>query len=71
MDTRSGFKKRSNRRYGVLRKQEEGNDRETKGTIPEGASRESLIERLEYELNVIRSMGYVDYFLIVWESTSA
>ncbi len=54
-------------RYGVLRNQEEGNDRETKGTIPEGASRESLIERLEYELNVIRSMGYVDYFLIVWD----
>ena len=23
--------------------------------------------RLEYELNVIRSMGYVDYFLIVWD----
>ncbi len=54
-------------RYGVLRNQEEGNDRETKGIIPEGASRESLIERLEYELNVIRSMGYVDYFLIVWD----
>lgn len=25
----------------------------------------SLIERLEYELNVIRKMGFVDYFLIV------
>ena len=24
-------------------------------------------ERLEYELDVIRSMGYVDYFLIVWD----
>ena len=24
-------------------------------------------ERLEYELNTIRSMGYVDYFLIVWD----
>ncbi len=24
-------------------------------------------ERLEYELSVIRSMGYVDYFLIVWD----
>ncbi|MCX7923947.1 MAG: DNA polymerase III subunit alpha [Clostridia bacterium] len=24
-------------------------------------------ERLEYELNVIKQMGYVDYFLIVWD----
>ena len=24
-------------------------------------------QRLEYELNVISSMGYVDYFLIVWD----
>ena len=24
-------------------------------------------ERLEYELSVIKSMGYVDYFLIVWD----
>ena len=27
----------------------------------------SLRERLEYELGVIHSMGYVDYFLIVWD----
>ena len=26
-----------------------------------------LEARLEYELNVIRKMGYVDYFLIVWD----
>lgn len=26
-----------------------------------------LKERLEYELSVIKSMGYVDYFLIVWD----
>ena len=26
-----------------------------------------LKERLEYELSIIRSMGYVDYFLIVWD----
>lgn len=26
-----------------------------------------LIERLEYELGVINQMGYVDYFLIVWD----
>ncbi len=28
---------------------------------------ESIKERLDYELSVIRSMGYVDYFLIVWD----
>lgn len=27
----------------------------------------SLIKRLEYELSVIVQMGYVDYFLIVWD----
>lgn len=27
----------------------------------------SLTERLEYELSVIEKMGYVDYFLIVWD----
>ena len=27
----------------------------------------TLRERLEYELNTIRQMGYVDYFLIVWD----
>lgn len=28
---------------------------------------EALAERLEYELSVIEKMGYVDYFLIVWD----
>ena len=28
---------------------------------------EALKERLRYELNIIRTMGYVDYFLIVWD----
>ena len=27
----------------------------------------TLRERLRYELDVIHSMGYVDYFLIVWD----
>ena len=27
----------------------------------------SLRKRLDYELSVIQSMGYVDYFLIVWD----
>ena len=29
--------------------------------------RKTLRERLEYELSVIKRMGYVDYFLIVWD----
>src|SRR3712207_4546067 len=28
---------------------------------------DTLNDRLEYELNVIKNMGYVDYFLIVWD----
>ncbi len=32
-----------------------------------GAQAEELRERLDYELNVIKTMGYVDYFLIVWD----
>lgn len=32
-----------------------------------GDKAESLKSRLEYELNVIKNMGYVDYFLIVWD----
>ncbi|MEG1715524.1 MAG: DNA polymerase III subunit alpha [Lachnospiraceae bacterium] len=28
---------------------------------------EELIQRLTYELDVIQTMGYVDYFLIVWD----
>ena len=35
------------------------------GRIPEGMTKEGLLERLDYELNVILEMGYVDYFLIV------
>ncbi len=31
-------------------------------TVPE-----ELWERLDYELDIIRSMGFVDYFLIVWD----
>lgn len=32
-----------------------------------GEQAASLEERLNYELHTIRSMGYVDYFLIVWD----
>ncbi len=30
-------------------------------------SHEELLPKLDYELSVIRKMGYVDYFLIVWD----
>lgn len=32
-----------------------------------GEITKELTDRLEYELGVIKSMGYVDYFLIVWD----
>lgn len=32
-----------------------------------GTPSEELTGRLEYELNTIREMGFVDYFLIVWD----
>lgn len=28
---------------------------------------QAIIDRAEYELNVIKTMGYVDYYLIVWD----
>lgn len=34
---------------------------------PAGSSGQSFRERLDYELSVIQTMGYVDYFLIVWD----
>lgn len=37
------------------------------GDKPAGDTGQTLRERLDYELSVIRTMGYVDYFLIVWD----
>ena len=34
---------------------------------PAGETGQTLKERLDYELNVIQTMRYVDYFLIVWD----
>jgi len=31
------------------------------------AEAKEYIDRLEYELNIIKQMGYIDYFLIVWD----
>ncbi len=44
-----------------------GMDGQAGGAQPGVLSMEKLKERLSYELDVIRSMGYVDYFLIVWD----
>ncbi len=33
----------------------------------EGKTYDNAVKRLEYELSVIHQMGYVDYFLIVWD----
>ncbi len=37
------------------------------GNLPAGDTGLTLQERLDFELDVIRTMGYVDYFLIVWD----
>ena len=37
------------------------------GDLPAGDTGQTLRERLDYELGVIRNMGFVDYFLIVWD----
>ena len=37
------------------------------GSRPAGDTGMTLQERLDYELDVIHSMGFVDYFLIVWD----
>lgn len=37
------------------------------GSMPAGDTGQTLRERLDYELGVIQAMGYVDYFLIVWD----
>ncbi len=34
---------------------------------PAGSTGQTLKERLDYELDVIHTMGFVDYFLIVWD----
>ncbi|MDR1537020.1 MAG: DNA polymerase III subunit alpha [Clostridiales bacterium] len=37
------------------------------GARYQGKSSQDLRERLEYELSVIKDMGFVDYFLITWD----
>jgi len=38
-----------------------------KKLLPDQADNPEYTQRLDYELSVIRQMGYVDYFLIVWD----
>ncbi len=40
---------------------------EDENRIADQTTGQTLRERLEYELGVIKRMGYVDYFLIVWD----
>jgi len=48
--------------------QEKGFSIEYVNEIAEGNSEaKEYVDRLEYELNIIKQMGYIDYFLIVWD----
>ncbi len=38
-----------------------------KKLLPQASKSPDYTQRLDYELQVIRQMGYVDYFLIVWD----
>ena len=42
-------------------------DEKNKDADYSGVTAADLLARLEYELGTIRQMGYVDYFLIVWD----
>ena len=46
------------KRYPVMRGEKDSNCNATK---------EELQERLDFELNTIKDMGYIEYFLIVWD----
>ncbi len=45
----------------------EGLERKYPAGTPGQPDRTTLLERLDYELDVIARMGYTDYFLIVWD----
>jgi DNA polymerase-3 subunit alpha len=46
---------------------ESGSESSGQGASSSNLQMDSLKARLEYELSVIQKMGYVDYFLIVWD----
>lgn len=35
--------------------------------VENSSEAQEFVDRLEYELGVIKQMGYIDYFLIVWD----
>ncbi|MBR3646394.1 MAG: DNA polymerase III subunit alpha, partial [Lachnospiraceae bacterium] len=45
----------------------DGSAQNTKSDSDRILSKDELIDRLNYELNTINTMGFVDYFLIVWD----
>ena len=53
------------RRYGVEEK-DKVEDKEYV-VLEKKAVPKEIMDRLEYEMSVIKKMGYVDYFLIVWD----
>ena len=54
-------------RYSVFANLEGFDDIEIKKLCDENEEAKHLCERLDYELRIIKQMGYVDYFLIVWD----
>ena len=57
-------------RYGHMQsggESDKGDNEEEYMHRPIGDNGQTLKERLDYELGVIKRMGYVDYFLIVWD----
>ena len=53
------------RRYGV--KEEDKIEGKEYISLDEKVVPKEIMDRLEYEMSVIEKMGYVDYFLIVWD----
>ncbi len=49
-------------RYGITR-----GDVETEEVLPVGCTPAEIYERLDMEMGVIQKMGYIEYFLIVWD----
>lgn len=43
------------------------NEQSVSSIVDKNEKAKIYVDRLEYELGVIRQMGYVDYFLIVWD----
>ena len=43
------------------------NKQDVKNIVDKSEEAKQYVDRLEYELGVIKQMGYVDYFLIVWD----